>query len=50
MELRLVIATVMRKFDVGLAPGWDVGEWDRGLIDRFALACGELPVVVASRA
>lgn len=49
MELRLVIATMMRRFDVALAPEWDEAVWEADLKDRFSLSTGRLPVVMTVR-
>ncbi|KAF8998289.1 cytochrome P450 [Cyathus striatus] len=49
LELRLVLATLVQKFDFEFRKGWDVGEWDAHLDDYFLFEKGVLPVVVHGR-
>lgn len=49
MEVRMIIAMFFRKFEIRLAPGWDVNEWERNCKDHFVLTTGRLPVIVTPR-
>lgn len=48
-EIRLVISTLIRNFDIGFAPAWDPSLWEESLTSTFILQKGELPVVLTSR-
>jgi cytochrome P450 len=51
MELRIVIATLVRRFDFTLEPNlWNPEQWERDARDEFILKKGSLPVIVRSRA
>ena len=49
LEMRLVVAMLMRKFDFRFADGYDPAQWDRELVDVFVLETGKLPVVISLR-
>jgi cytochrome P450 len=49
VELRMVMATLVQKFDMELQSGWDVEEWERNLEDWFVFTKGALPVQVKPR-
>jgi hypothetical protein len=49
-EMRAVLAALVRRFDIRLAPAFDRGAWERELEDHFVLARGALPVIMSKRA
>jgi hypothetical protein len=49
-EMRAVLAALVRRFDIRLAPAFDRAAWERELEDRFVLARGALPVIMSKRA
>ncbi|KAJ7251442.1 high nitrogen upregulated cytochrome P450 monooxygenase 2 [Mycena rebaudengoi] len=50
LELRLVVATLVQKFDMSLEPGWDRANWEKDLEDFFAFKKGALPTRIKPRA
>jgi len=44
-----VVALIMQRLDMTLAPGYDVTKWESGLTDYFIIVKGALPVVVKDR-
>ncbi|KXN90423.1 Cytochrome P450 67 [Leucoagaricus sp. SymC.cos] len=42
IELRLVIANVVRRFEIAFDDGYDPRQWERELRDRFVMVKGEL--------
>lgn len=49
VEMRMTIATLVQKFDMKFAPGYDPTEWEANLADRFILNKEKLPVTITSR-
>jgi len=49
IEMRMVIASLMQKFDVRFAEGYDPAEWEANLEDFFVMKKGPLPVVLTPR-
>jgi cytochrome P450 len=50
VEMRMVIATLLLRFDVRFADGFDQQQWLDGLTDRFSLGTdGSLRIVVEKR-
>lgn len=49
LELRYMITTLVRKFEMEFAPGYDPEQWDRDLKDRFNMVKGALPVQLSLR-
>ncbi|KAK7042168.1 cytochrome P450 [Favolaschia claudopus] len=50
LELRMIMACVLQRFEVRLADGYDVRRWEAELKDYFVMQKGSLPVVLTSRA
>jgi cytochrome P450 len=48
-EMRAVLAVLVRRFDMRLAPGFELGNWERDLFDGYLLGRGALPVVMSAR-
>ena len=49
MEMRMVVATLVQKFDMKFAEGYDTRKWADDLKDYFSTTVGELPVVLHAR-
>ena len=49
LELRIVIATLMQKFEMQFAEGYDISEWEEAKEDWFAMKNGRLPVTIRLR-
>ncbi|KAF9643937.1 cytochrome P450 [Thelephora ganbajun] len=49
MELRVVAASVVQKFDMEVADGYDTKQWDRDLQDFYVFKAGPLPVHLIKR-
>ena len=47
--MRVVIALLMQRFDMGFASGYDPGRWEREIQDVFVVKLGELPVTLRLR-
>ena len=50
LEMRIVVALLMQKFEMRLADGYDTSLWDKQLRDFFVFETGELPIVLTPRA
>ena len=48
-EMRIVITSVLRHFDIRFADGYDLDSWFEEMHDDITLAKGELPVVLTKR-
>ncbi|KIJ45855.1 hypothetical protein M422DRAFT_226922 [Sphaerobolus stellatus SS14] len=49
LELRFLMTTLVRKFDMSFDEGYDPDQWERDLKDRFVLSKGELPIKLSLR-
>lgn len=49
MEMRILIAEVMRHFEVTFEQGYDPTQWERELLDRFVMVKGQLRVALRLR-
>ena len=49
LELRAIIATLVRRFEMRLADGFDPQQWEDELHDFFVMEKGKLPVVLTKR-
>jgi cytochrome P450 len=49
-EMRVVLATLVRQFEMEFAPGFKEDDWTNHLLDKFVLLYGSLPLVMHSRA
>ncbi|PPQ83920.1 hypothetical protein CVT25_000665 [Psilocybe cyanescens] len=49
VELRYVTCLIVRTFDMSFSEGFDHGEWEKSLVDRFIMLKGELPVRLTVR-
>lgn len=49
LEMRMVVATLVQKFDMRLADGYDPSRWEEELQDFFIMKVGELPAVLTAR-
>lgn len=49
LEMRVVISTLVRRFDVEFAEGYDAGRWEEELEDWLVFSKGQLPVVLRPR-
>ena len=50
VEMRMVVALLVQKFDMRFADGYDSRKWEENLEDWFIVKTGELPVVLSPRA
>ncbi|KIJ23223.1 hypothetical protein M422DRAFT_276244 [Sphaerobolus stellatus SS14] len=48
-EMRIVVCSLLQKFEFELAPGYNPSEWDDALRDHFIFVKGRLPVVIRTR-
>jgi cytochrome P450 len=48
-EMRTVLSTFVRRFDMRFAPGFEAADWAAQLRDVSNLARGRLPVVLSKR-
>jgi cytochrome P450 len=48
-EMRAVLAILVRRFDIRLAPGFKPSTWEEGLVDGYILARNTLPVIMRER-
>jgi cytochrome P450 len=46
----VVVASVVQRFDIQVAPGYDLNRWEEELEDYFLFSKGTLPVVLTERA
>ncbi|KAL5529682.1 hypothetical protein ACEPAG_5667 [Sanghuangporus baumii] len=49
IEMRMVIATMVQRFDMKFAEGYDPLKWEEDLQDFFVVKVGKLPVVLHAR-
>jgi len=49
MEIRVVAASVVQKFDMVVVDGYDIKQWDRDLQDFYVSMTGPLPVCLTER-
>ncbi|KAL5489839.1 hypothetical protein ACEPAI_4671 [Sanghuangporus weigelae] len=49
IEMRMVVATIVQRFDMKFAEGYDPLKWEEDLQDFFVMKVGKLPVVLHSR-
>lgn len=49
MELRIILCTMVQKFDIRPAEGYDLDQWEKNLKERFLTTRGPLPVTMAAR-
>ncbi|KAL5489841.1 hypothetical protein ACEPAI_4673 [Sanghuangporus weigelae] len=49
MEMRMVVATIVQKFDMRFAEGYDPLKWEEDLKEFFVMKVGKLPVVLHAR-
>jgi cytochrome P450 len=49
MEMRIVAASVVQKFDMEVACGYDIEQWDKDLQDFYVYMAGPLPVRLIER-
>jgi hypothetical protein len=49
MELRTVVSYIVQRFDMKVADGYDLNDWEGRLKDYFILSKGALPVVLTPR-
>jgi len=49
MEMRVVVASVVQKFDMEIADGYDVKQWDKDLQDFYVFVAGPLPIRLIER-
>ncbi|KAH8118549.1 cytochrome P450 [Phellopilus nigrolimitatus] len=50
VEMRMVVALLIQRFEMRLEDGYDPRDWDKALEDRFVMKIGKLPVVLKARA
>ncbi|KAJ7650732.1 cytochrome P450 [Roridomyces roridus] len=48
-EMRMVICSLMSKFDMRFEKGFDVGSWEESILDYFVVQRGRLPVILTAR-
>ena len=49
LEMRMVVALLMQRFDMHLAADYEPSRWEEELKEMFILETGSLPVVFACR-
>lgn len=49
IELRLVIANLVRRFDISFDENYDPRDWEKKLFDRFVLVKGQLMTALRLR-
>ncbi|KAK7042191.1 cytochrome P450 [Favolaschia claudopus] len=49
LELRMVLASILQRFELRFADGYDTQQWEADLKDYFVLQKGRLPVVLIAR-
>ena len=49
IELRYTTCLLVRTFDMSFSDGYDTGEWDRALMDRYVTLKGALPIKLSVR-
>lgn len=50
MEMRMVVALVMQRFELAFAEGYDPRTWEEELQDWLVVKLGRLPVILTPRA
>lgn len=50
VEMRMVVALLMQRFEIRFADGFDPSRWEEEMEDFFVLKNGKLPVVLTPRA
>jgi cytochrome P450 len=48
-EMRVVVSYFVQKFNMKIAPGYNLDEWEQNLEDWFVLKKGRLPVILTER-
>lgn len=48
--MRAFVTMFALNFDVKLAPGFDVGKFERFVLDRFTVQMGPMEVIISNRA
>jgi len=49
IELRYMTCLLVRTFDMSFSDGYDIGEWERALLDRYVTLKGALPLKLSVR-
>ncbi|KAL5529717.1 hypothetical protein ACEPAG_5702 [Sanghuangporus baumii] len=49
LEMRMVVATIVQRFEMKFATGYDPRKWEEDLQDFFVMKVGELPVILNAR-
>ena len=49
VEMRMVVALLMQRFEMRFAPGYDPKRWEEEIEDFFVVKNGKLPVVLTPR-
>ena len=49
-EMRMVVVSIMQKFDIRFADSYNPTEWEANLQDFYVMKKGPLPVVLTARA
>ncbi|TFK37559.1 high nitrogen upregulated cytochrome P450 monooxygenase 2 [Crucibulum laeve] len=49
VEMRYVVAMLVKNFDMAFDDGYDPAQWEKDLVDRFVFSKGKLPVKVVKR-
>lgn len=50
VEMRMVVALLMQRFEMRFADGYDPSQWDEDIQDMLIMKNGKLPVVLTPRA
>lgn len=48
-EMRVIASFIVQRFDIKVAPGYDLNQWEKELEDFFILKKGKLPVLLTKR-
>ena len=49
IELRLMTCLIVRTFELSFEDGYDPSRWEEGILDRFLMVKGKLPVKLKTR-
>ena len=49
MEMRMVVAALVQKFEMEFAEGYDPSSWEEDLEEFFVVKVGKLPVALRAR-
>ena len=49
LEMRMVVALLMQRFDMRFADDYNPSRWEEDLRDVFIFETGELPVILSCR-